>query len=128
MPFPTSVPAHYRMLKCHMLDVSAANSATYVAVPWKCKVVKVGVTMHGVVDTVNAVITTSVVVAGAATAITGGAITVTVPTVAGDSFEATPTADTHVNEGEAIGFVSGGESSTTSSATCWAIVDLSGDK
>ena len=121
-------PIHLRQLKCHMLDISAANSPAYVAVPWKCKIIRLGVILHGPISGADSVVTCSVVSAGVAVAITGGTITAAnASSAAGSEFSASPTAITHALEGDAIGFVSDGASSTTASATCYALVDLTGD-
>jgi hypothetical protein len=118
-------PISHRVLQCHMLDVSAANSAAYVSVPWKCKLVKLGATIYVAVTTGDAVITCSRVVAGVATAITGGTITVAQSgSAAGSTFEASPTTELYLNDGDAIAFVSDGGSTETSPTRCWAIVEM----
>lgn len=118
-------PLSRRWLSCHMLDVSAANSDAYVAIPWKCRLVKLGITIYVAITGADSVVTCSSVHSGTATAITGGTITVTQSgSAAGSTFEATPTVVTYLNEGDAIKFVSDGGSSTTSSARCYAEIEL----
>ena len=118
-------PISHRYLTAHMLDVSAANSAAYVAVPWKCKLVKLQATIYIPITVADSVITCSWIRAGVATAITGGTITVAQSgSAAGSVFEATPTVTLLLREGDAIGFVSDGGATTVCSTECTAIVDL----
>ncbi len=118
-------PVSRRWLSCHMLDVSAVNSDAYVAVPWKCKLIKLGITINAAITGTDSVVTCSRVILGQSTAITGGTITVTqASSAAGSNFEATPTVTLRLNEGDAIKFLSDGASTTTASARCWAEVEL----
>jgi hypothetical protein len=118
-------PISIRWLKGHMLDISTANSLGFVVVPWKCKLLTLGVTLHVAITTGDSVVTCSRMVNGVASAITGGVITAAFTgSAAGSTFEATPTVHTYLDAGDAIKFDSDGGSTVVCSATCFAIVDL----
>src|SRR5258708_2950359 len=91
--------------------------ATYVRAPFRGKVLKGGVVQSAAVTG-----TSTVAVAIAGTAITGGSVAVTAG-AAGGHFSAVPTAVNDVNEDDVISFTpSGATSSAGVTGACYAVI------
>ena len=106
--FPNSIPSAKRSSLAHSAQIGAAPAAAYARVPFRGKVLKVGVVQSAAVTG-----TATVAAAVNGNAISGGSLSVT-GGAAGTLFTAVPTAANDVNEDDVISFTPSG---ATGSAT-----------
>lgn len=115
MSLPVNHPLNDVTLYAYSSSIGATPIVAYVRVPFRCKVLQVGVVQNGSV-TGTSTVTTKI----GSTAITGGAISVTGGS-AGSNFSATPTAANRANEDDVISFTPAGATGTVTGA-CYAVV------
>jgi hypothetical protein len=119
MALPNNRPLTEASVSTQLADLSTASS-TFVASPWRGKIIRVYSVIHAAITTTNA--TWTVEING--TAVSGGATTVTQSgSAAGDVDTFIPTGANTVNEGDTIEFISGGESDTTCITTFTAVIE-----
>ena len=97
----------------------SSTSVVYGRMPFRGKIVKVGVTLSSAASPADATCTTSI----AGTNITGGVVTVTQSgSAAGSTFTATPTGTNTGVEDDYVGFTFSGSGTAGGPVTCWAVV------
>ena len=118
MALPELHPVSELQLACHSVSIGASPVAAYVRVPFRCKVLKVGVVAGGAITTADATIATAI----NGNAIAGGSITLPVAgAAAGQHASATPTTANDANENDVISFTPSGASGASISGSFYAV-------
>jgi hypothetical protein len=119
MALPSNRPLSEASVSAYLADVSAASS-TFVASPFRGTIKRAYSSIANAIT--GADCTWTMTING--TAVTGSSTTITQSgSAAGDVDVCTPTGANYVNEGDTIGFVSAGESSTTTPTMFNAVID-----
>lgn len=119
MALPENRPLSEESVSAYLADISTASS-TFVAAPFRGKIVRAYSVIHAAITSADAVWTMEI----NGTAVTGVSVTVAnSSSAAGDVDSATPTGANYVNEGDTIEFISDGASSTTAPATFTAVIE-----
>lgn len=119
MALPINRPGNEIVVGNQLADISAA-STTYAVAPAKGRLVRAYSVLHGAIT--GADCTWTMTING--TAVTGTATVANSGSAAGDVDSVTFSGDVRVNEGDALGFVSAGESSTTAIASFFAVIQV----
>lgn len=119
MALPVNHPLTEEQIECHSASIGGTPAAAYVRVPFRGKVVKVGMVTGGVITSADC----SVAVAVNGTAVTGATLTATVASAAaGQHFSATPSGANTVNEDDVISFTPSGASGSSIPGMFYAVV------
>jgi hypothetical protein len=118
MALTTNHPFHEQRIYAFSPNVGSTAASCAAYVPFRSKVMQVGMTVGngGAVGATDITVSTFIAASGTntGTAITGGNITVTSASGFGLSFTATPTGANYANEGDAIYFEPGGSTGSCS--------------
>jgi len=116
MALPELHPVNEAVVFAHSGQIGASPAAAYARVPFRGKILKVGVVQSGAVTGTGTVATAvnGNAIAGGSLSVTGGA--------AGTLFTAVPTAVNDVNEDDVISFTPSGATGANIPATFHAVI------
>lgn len=118
MALTVNHPLHEQRIYAFSPNVGSTAASTFAHVPFRSKVVRVGVVIGngGALASADMVTTTSILPSGtnSGTTISGGTITATSGSGFGLGFTATPTGSNYANEGDVIAFAPGGATGSCS--------------